>query len=79
MIELIQKVEDAIKAHPALRLATSEDYAVEFKFTRLGWWCEAKVLTGRQRRASRISGDGETPEMAAQKLIDSLDCWAAAI
>lgn len=90
--QLFNRIDAAVDAHPKLsRVAingklvtrttpTSLIDEAKIEVTRTG--CTARIrvkLRGSRKRAMDISGDGDTPEQAAAKLIDGLDIWAQAI
>ena len=77
------KVEEAIDAHPKLRRITKENPVMaepEISASRFGWIVTIFVkLEGSRKKAFKISGQGESPQEAAEKLVSSLDFWVQAV
>lgn len=85
---LFLKAEAAIELHPKLRGGVREiggewGCYPELRVGRLGWTFQMTVALegpkGSRKRPTDITADGDTPEVAVQKLIASLDYWAEAM
>jgi hypothetical protein len=77
---LFLRVEAAVDSHVALRRVPGSLGEPELRLSRFGAQIEIRVkLIGSRKKPCTISGDGETPEQAADNLIARLDHWAQAI
>ncbi len=76
---LCSRVESAIDAHP--RLMRSLTRGPHLRWGRDGATMVAlvKLRGSRKIKLDSITGRGDTPEDAADKLIASLDNWATAL
>lgn len=73
---LLEKVAAAIDNHPKLHRAGEPSFNID----RLGVSVKILVkLAGSRKKATGISGTGDTTEEAVEKLISTLDIWAQAI
>ncbi len=89
IVPLFHRIEVAIDEHPLLQrhfvkvgVGKSPFYMGEpsFRVARSGWTVLIPVsLKGSRKKPTEVSGVGETPEAAADKLIANLDFWARAI
>ena len=77
---LFHKVEAAVEAHALLRRVPGILGEPDLHMSRLGCTVLIPVtLKGSRKKPFRITGDGETPEQAADSLIARLDHWAQVI
>jgi hypothetical protein len=75
-----RRLEQAIDAHDRLKRVPGPKGEPEMHFTRLGGTISIPVtLKGSRKRATKITGNGDSLDAAVDDLLNGLDTWADAI